>query len=77
MTYYCTETKTCTPQSICTEYSGPSLKGHSLDRTPLYNGHTFLAASTVMLALTKGHNSNKDRIFLAEEVPLLEGDYCT
>ena len=44
------------------EYSGPSLKGHSLERTPLYKGHKFLAASTIMLPLTKGHLSNKDRI---------------
>ncbi len=29
------------------EYSGPSLKGHSIERTPLYKGHKFLAASTV------------------------------
>ncbi len=26
---------------------GPSLTGHSLDRTPLYKGHKVLAASTV------------------------------
>ncbi len=47
------------------KYSDPSLKGHSLERTPLYNGHKFLTASTmnyVMLPLTKGHLSSKDRI---------------
>ncbi len=27
-------------------YSGHSLKGHTLERTPLYKGHKFLAAST-------------------------------
>ena len=32
----------------CTyRHSSPSLKGHSLERTPLYKGNTFLAASTV------------------------------
>ncbi len=28
-------------------YSGPSLKGHSLERTPHDKGHKFLTASTV------------------------------
>ncbi len=29
-----------------TVYSGPSLKGHSLERTPLNKGRKFLAAGT-------------------------------
>ncbi len=44
----------------------PLLKD-TLERTPLYNGHKFWAASTVnagqVLPLTKGHLSNKDRFF--------------
>ncbi len=30
-------------------YSGPSLIGHSLERTPLYKGHKALAASPMNL----------------------------
>ncbi len=59
-------------------YSRPSLKGHSLERTPLYNGHNFLAARSVNACDApshQGHISNKDRIILAEGVSL-EGDYC-
>ncbi len=52
------------------KYSGPHLKGHSLERTPLYEGHKFLTACTVNPC---GHLPNKDK-FLAEGVSLLEGD---
>ncbi len=48
-------------------YSGPSLKGHSVERTPLYKGHTFrqqvILLMDVMLLLTKGNLSNKDQTF--------------
>ncbi len=36
-------------------YSGPSLKGHSLERTPLYKGHKFLAASTMNVHNAPSH----------------------
>ncbi len=41
-----------------TGYSGPSLnliKGHSLERTPLYKGHIFLAASTMNVCNAPSH----------------------
>ncbi len=37
------------------EYSGPSLKGRSLERTPLYKGHKFLAASTMNVRDAPSH----------------------
>ncbi len=37
------------------EYSGPSLKGHSLERTPLYKGHKFVAASTMNVCNAPSH----------------------
>ncbi len=37
------------------DYSGPSLKGHSLERTPLYKGHKFLAASTMNVRHAPSH----------------------
>ncbi len=48
-------------------------------RTPLYKGHNFsqqVLYMHVVPPLTKGYPSNSDRIFLAEGVALLEGDYC-
>ncbi len=36
-------------------YSGPSLKGHSLERTPLYKGHKFLAESTMNVCNAPSH----------------------
>ena len=36
-------------------YSGPSLKGHSLERTPLQKGHKFLAASTMNVCNIPSH----------------------
>ncbi len=52
------------------EYSGPSLKGPSLEDTPLertphrkdINSWQQVLGLHVMLLLTKGHLSNKDRI---------------
>ncbi len=37
------------------KYSGPSLKGHSLERTPLYKGHKYLAASTMNVCNAPSH----------------------
>ncbi len=37
------------------QYSGPSLKGHSLERTPLYKGHEFMAASTMNVCDAPSH----------------------
>ncbi len=37
------------------QYSGPSLTGHSLERTPLYKGHKFLAASTMNVRNAPSH----------------------
>ncbi len=74
----------CGSRSITleSEYRGPSLnmlKGHFLERTPLYKGHIFhcfLPVLCVKLCLPNGHLSNhatKDRLCLAEGVSLLEG----
>ena len=42
---------TCKSKS---KYSGPSLKG-TLERTPLYKGHKFLAATTMNVCNTPSH----------------------
>ena len=60
-------------------YSGPSLKGHSLERTPQYKGHKCLAASTVNACGDPSHQRTpliRKDFFLAEGVSLLEGGYC-
>ncbi len=36
-------------------YSGPSVKGHSLERTPLYKGQKFLAAGTMNVCNAPSH----------------------
>ncbi len=64
---------------VGSQYSGPSLKGHSLEKTPPRkdtNSWHHVPWMHVMLPLTKGHLSNKVRIFLAEGVSLLERDSC-
>ena len=68
--------------SLNSNHSSPSLKGHCLERTPLYKGHKLLAASTINVCnatctvpLTKGHLPTKCRI--AERMSLLEGNCCT
>ena len=58
------------------QYSGPSLKGHYLERTPPCKGHNFLQQVLwmhVVLPLTKGHLSNKDRIIWQKGCPYLRG----
>ena len=39
----------------CQQYSGPSLKGPSLERIHIYEGHKFLAASTVNACGSTSH----------------------
>ncbi len=59
------------------DYSGPSQD--TLERTPLYKWHKFLATSTVNACGAPSHQRTllyKDRFFLSEVVYLLEGDYC-
>ncbi len=34
-------------------YNGPSLKGHFLERTPIYKGHIYLAASIVNIFIIR------------------------
>ncbi len=44
-----------TQEVIKVMYSGPSLKGHSLERTPLYKGQKCLAASTANTCNAPSH----------------------
>ncbi len=59
-------------------YSNPALKGHSLERTPLYKGHKFLASSTVNACGAPSHVVTPliSTDFWTEGVSLLEGEYC-
>ncbi len=62
-------------------YSGASLKGHSLERTPLYKGHKFLAASTMNVHVYNAPSHQRTPIYytyyLAEGTSLVERDHCT
>ncbi len=49
-------------------YSGPSLKGHSLEGTPLYKGHKFLAATTGYYECTWCSLSPKDTSLIRTEL---------
>ncbi len=47
-------------------YSGLSLKGHLIERTPLYKGHKFLAANTMNVCNTPSRQSTHESVIRRE-----------